>query len=119
MLGRPLHAALLSFAVGIVALLCIAFAIGDGIPSVARLRQLPPPFWMAGVLGAVYVASVVLLVPRLGSATLIAASVAGQLVMALALDHFGWIGLAQRPIDVWRVVGVGFLGMGVWLLQRR
>lgn len=118
-LGRPIHAAILSFVVGLVALVLFATASGDGLPPAARLRALPPPFWTAGLLGAVYVASVILLVPRIGSATLIAASVAGQLAMALALDHFGAIGLATRPLDAWRVFGVLLLGAGVFFIQKK
>ena len=116
LLGRPIHAALLSFAVG---LLAFAMAMGDGLPSTVRLRQLPPAYWTAGALGAIYVASVILLVPKVGSATFIAASVAGQLVMALLLDHYGGLGLAPRPIDVYRLAGVLCLGVGVWLLQKK
>lgn len=119
LLGRPIYAALVSFAVGMVGLVILASATGDGLPPVARLRQLPPPFWTAGLLGAAYVASVIFLVPRIGSAGLIAASVAGQLAMALVLDHYGLIGLAERPVDFGRILGVVFLGVGVWLLQRK
>jgi transporter family-2 protein len=119
MLGRPIYAAIVSFAVGSVALVALTFAMGDGLPPLARLRQLPPPFWTAGLLGAFYVASVILLVPRIGSATLIAASVAGQLGMAVILDHYGLLGLSMRPVDGWRVLGLAFLGAGVWLLERR
>jgi transporter family-2 protein len=119
LLGRPIHAALVSLAVGMVSLLILAGAMGDGLPPIARLRQLPAPYWTAGALGAVYVASVILLVPKIGSATLIAASVAGQFVMALLLDHYGWLGLASRPIDGRRLLGVACLGLGVWLLQKK
>ena len=43
---------------------------------------------------------------------------AGQLAMALVVDHFGWMGLPEHPITVTRLAGVALLGAGVWLITR-
>ena len=32
--------------------------------------------------------------------------VTGQMVAALAVDHFGWLGVQERPIDLPRMLGV-------------
>ena len=44
--------------------------------------------------------------------------VGGQLVMAVILDHFGWLGYAQHPINPMRLLGVGLLVGGVLLVKR-
>jgi len=31
------------------------------------------------------------------------------------LDHFGWLGAAQRVMDVPRMIGLGVVMLGVWL----
>ena len=60
----------------------------------------------------------ILLVPKLGAATFIALLVAGQMLASVTLDHFGWIGLAQRPLDLPRAMGVLLLIGGVVLIRR-
>jgi transporter family-2 protein len=36
----------------------------------------------------------------------------------LIFDHYGWLGLEQRPIDVLRLIGVCLLVAGVVLIRR-
>ncbi|WP_458429062.1 DMT family transporter, partial [Pseudomonas aeruginosa] len=47
------------------------------------------------MLGAFYVATSVVVGPRLGAAALLSLSVLGQLLTSLAVDHFGWLGFPQ------------------------
>jgi transporter family-2 protein len=69
-------------------------------------------------MGALYVASSIILGPRLGAAALLALVVLGQLVTSLVLDHFGWLGFAQHPLSVTRTLGAVFLFCGVLLIVR-
>lgn len=48
--------------------------------------------WVGGVLGAFYVAVVILFAPVLGAATLMATFVCAQLATAVTLDTMGWVG---------------------------
>jgi transporter family-2 protein len=57
-------------------------------------------------------------VPQLGAATFIALLIAGQMIASVTFDHFGWLGLAQRPIDLPRLAGVALLIGGVILIRR-
>jgi bacterial/archaeal transporter family-2 protein len=117
-LGHPLLAALVSFLVGSAALALVALAARVPLPLEAKTGRLPWWAWMGGLLGAVYVALIIVLVPRLGAATLIAAVVAGQLASSLLLDHFALVGYAHHPVNVWRVLGAALLLVGVILIQR-
>lgn len=45
-----------------------------------------------------------------GVCAYIALSVTGQMVAALAIDHDGWLGVTQRPIDVPKMIGVAVAG---------
>ena len=71
-----------------------------------------------GLFGAIFSGLGVVLVPQLGAATFIALLVTGQMLASVAFDHFGWLGLAQRPIDLSRVIGVILLIAGVVLIRR-
>ena len=70
------------------------------------------------VLGAFYVASSVIVGPRLGAATLLALVVLGQLGTSLLVDHFGWLGFPHHPLTVVRVLGAALLFGGVLLITR-
>jgi transporter family-2 protein len=55
---------------------------------------------------------------ELGAASLLALALAGQLAMALVVDHFGWLGMPENPITWMRLAGVALLGTGAWLVAR-
>jgi uncharacterized membrane protein YdcZ (DUF606 family) len=44
---------------------------------------------------------------------------AAQLSIAAWLDHQGLLGVAVRPFDAGRLVGLALLIMGAWLVLRR
>mgnify|MGYP002783574715 FL=1 len=116
--GHPVWSALISFAVGTVSL--IAYVVVTRLPSgsLTNLRTLPWYAWLGGVIGAVYVPSVLLLLPRLGLALSFSLIIAGQLFISLLLDHFGWLGLPTQPISAGRIVGALLLIAGVVLIRK-
>ncbi len=117
-LSSPMVAALISFLVGSLSLLLLILVTGAPWPARAQLGTVPWWAWLGGVMGAFYVASSIIVGPRLGAAALLALVVLGQLVTSLALDHFGWLGFAQHPLTVSRMLGAAFLFCGVVLIVR-
>ena len=83
----------------------------------AALAKVPWWAWTGGVIGAVFVASATVLVPRLGAASLICLVVAGQLVGSVVLDHFGVLH-ARQPVDALRVVGLLMVVAGALLVVK-
>jgi len=118
-IGHPLLAALISFVVGTIALLGLNVALRVPFPSGDTMGRVPLWHWVGGFLGASYIYAAVILAPRLGAATLVAAIVAGQMVSSVILDHYGWVGYAQQPVTAGRFVGVILVIGGVLLIQRR
>jgi transporter family-2 protein len=116
-LNSPVNAALVSFAVGTVALLMLAAALQTR-PDMAAARALPWHSWIGGLYGAVFVVAAAYAVPRLGVAPTIVLMVAGQMMLSLVLDHFGFLGVPQRPIDLGRLAGIGLIVAGVLLVRR-
>ena len=117
-LGSAIVAALISFVVGALALAAIAAVTREPLPVRAQLALVPAWAWLGGVLGAFYVVSSVIVGPRLGTATLVALVVLGQLGTSLLVDHFGWLGFAQHPITLVRLLGAVLLFAGVVLVVR-
>ncbi|MBL6456252.1 DMT family transporter [Belnapia sp. T6] len=107
-----------SYLVGVVCMALLALALRDPIPSVGVAARIPWWAWSGGLFGAIFIGLSILLVPQLGAATFIALLVTGQMLASVAFDHFGWLGLAQRPIDVTRLIGVALLIGGVVLIRR-
>lgn len=117
-LGSPALATLVSFLVGTLAIVPLVFAAGVQLPTSAALSQVPWSRWTGGALGATYVLISIIVAPRLGAATLIATVVAGQMIAAVILDHYGAVGYAQHSVNLWRVAGVFLVILGVVLIQR-
>ena len=59
----------------------------------------------------------ILLLPSLGAATLLALVVAGQMTAGIAMDHFGAFGLAQHPVSISRLAGIALIIGGVLLIK--
>jgi transporter family-2 protein len=110
-------AASISFAIGLAVLVAIVLVSGD-VGGVARAGH--GPWWslLGGALGAAYVASVLVTVRTLGAGGVTAATIAGQLTLAVIIDQFGIAGVARQPIDASRVVGLALLAAGVFLVVR-
>jgi transporter family-2 protein len=87
--GQPIWASLISFAIGTVVLFICFLAARRAWPTGGQFAHAPWWIWLGGLLGAFYVVVSVVSGPRLGSATLVACVIAGQLVASVVIDHFG------------------------------
>jgi transporter family-2 protein len=115
--GSPVLAALISFAVGTLTLLVVWLASGSR-PRPASFAGLPWYAWIGGVYGAMYVAVAAYAAPRIGLASLITIGIAGQIVVAILLDHFGALGLPRDPINLVKVGGALLVVAGVVLVRQ-
>lgn len=115
--GSPLLAALISFAVGTVSLF-VAWLVSGNRPGFTPFGTLPWYAWLGGLYGAIYVAVAAFAAPRIGLASLITIGIAGQIIMALWLDHIGALGLSREPVSVARVAGALLVIAGVVLVRR-
>lgn len=115
--GSAVNAALVSFAVGTIALIGLALVL-QVKPDMAATRALPWYAWIGGLCGVIFVIAATWGVPRLGVATTITLMVAGQLLLGLVLDHFGAFGAPRQPINLMRALGVAMVIGGVLLVRR-
>jgi bacterial/archaeal transporter family-2 protein len=115
--GSAVLAALISFAVGTAALLAVWLTSGNR-PGTSAFAGLPWYAWVGGLYGAVFVAVAAYAAPKIGVASLITIGIAGQIAMALLLDHMGAMGLPREQISFGRVVGAFLVLAGVVLVRR-
>jgi transporter family-2 protein len=116
--GTPVLGALVSFAVGTLSILIYSLASGESLGSLTSSKDAPAIAWIGGLLGAFFVTATIILMPRIGVAMTISLIIAGQLITALILDHFGLLGLEVRQVTPLRIVGVVLVGLGAVLIRK-
>jgi transporter family-2 protein len=116
--GHPVTASLVSFAVGTVVLFAYSAATRPPLPALDALAAAPWWVWAGGLFGSVFVTAAAAFAPRLGAATFISVTIAGQVLVSILLDHFGAVGFAARPVTPLRFLGALLLVGGVLLVRK-
>lgn len=115
--GNVMLASLISFMVGTLALLLIVL-YQRATPAAGALRELSWWHWTGGLLGAYFIATAAFAGPKVGALLFMALVLAGQLGMALLLDHQGWVGFREAPVSLGKVAGLAMVLLGVWMIRR-
>ncbi len=116
-LQSPAWAGFVSYLGGLAAMIVVLVALREQAPSWKLVSTTPWWAWSGGILGGVFILLVILLLPSLGAATLLALVVAGQMTAAVTMDHFGVFGLTQHPISISRLIGVALVIAGVVVIK--
>lgn len=77
-----------------------------------------PEYAVAGLSGAAIVAVSLVAVKPLGAGSLVALLVAGQLILAVIADQFGWFALHHVAIGPGRIAGIVLVIAGTLLITR-
>ena len=70
----------------------------------------------AGAFGLVIVGAIGYGTARLGLVTALTIIIASQLITGAVLDHFGVMGADLRPMNFHRILGIGLLLLGTWVI---
>ena len=120
-LGRSvggLQASVVALGVSFAAVLALA-ALTGGVGGLRRIGEAPLHVaFGGGLIGALYVGSIVWTVRALGAGGLTAVTIAGQLGLAIVIDHYGWLGVERSPVNAGKLAGVALLALGTWLVIR-
>ena len=115
-LGSPPAAATVLFVVAFCAAL-LTLLVTSGFAPLALVGEQPKHLFLAGLLVAFYVLSITWAAPRFGVGNAIFCVLLGQLISAAVIDQFGLIGAVARPIGLARASGIGFMALGIFLVQ--
>lgn len=117
-LGSPWWAGLVSYLTGsLVMLTLVLLTKGPKLSEVLSARTAPIS-WTGGVFGALFVGTAILMIPRLGAATVLALIVVGQMAGGVVIDHFGLFGTPQHLASPMRLLGAAVLIAGVVMIRR-
>lgn len=116
-LGHPFWGAITSLVISAMVILPLLGAQRASAPSISTALQGPWWLWVGGILGAVYVGGAAAVTPKLGAGGFLVCVVAGQMVVAMLVDHFGLMGIAPKPVTLLRLAGVALILGGVLLVH--
>lgn len=116
-IGSVWWAGFISYVVGTLAMLLMVVLLREPVMTMQVMQRTQLISWTGGIFGVVYIATSILLFPRLGAATVITLAVAGQMLGSLVFDHFGILGVPVHEISVARLTGAALLVTGVILIR--
>ena len=117
--GNPFITGLMVFVVGLLGMMLFILITRTALPTSPQLAAAPLYGYLGGIIVATYVVMITILVPRIGVGTAIAFIVTGQMLCAIAIDHFGLFNVQVRPADVGRITGVLLMIAGIYLVMRK
>jgi transporter family-2 protein len=114
----PVYASLFSFIVGAIAVMIyLQFTkesfTWSGLKSASLYSLLG-----GGITGAIFITATMLALPRIGMALTFSLVVAGQMIMAVTLDHLGTLVEEQHSFNLWRLLGIFLIIVGVIIVRK-
>ena len=116
-IGSPAAAATVLFTVALLAT-GIVMLITGGLAPLRLIPSQPAYLLLAGFGVVFYVLSVTWIAPRFGIGNAIFCVLVGQMIAATTIDQFGLFGAMVKPLDLIRASGIGFMVLGVLLIQK-
>jgi transporter family-2 protein len=94
-------------------------ATGWQAGALSGLSSVNPIMLTAGALGATLVFGIAWLIPQVGAGPFTLALLVGQIISAMVLSHFGWLGSPRQPVVTANLIGVVVMIVGIVLTTRR
>lgn len=116
-LANPRVGNALFWCIGAITAVAIGFS-GWQPGALGALRQVNPILLTAGAMGATLVFAIAWLIPQIGAGPMTLWLLAGQILSAMMLSHFGWLGSPVQPLTVTNMVGAVVMLGGIFLATR-
>jgi len=112
-----IEASFTSFAVGIVFIFVAMMVFGKG--NILLVKNVPVWQLTGGILGAIYVMTSVLMVPKIGIGNVLMLLIIAQLSTSAVIDHFGIFTGIPIPINWKKIAALGLMFSALWLFYRK
>lgn len=116
---HPLMAAFISFLVGTIVLVILLIFSRQAIPSMGTYQTISWYKFTGGLLGAFVVFIALISVQKIGASNMFILIIAGQLLTAVLMDHFGILGLKVSPVNLQKTLGLLLVVIGAYLVNRK
>lgn len=115
--GSPTLGAAFSFTFSLLTVLALTATGVFGRGNAGGAASAPWWAWVGGFIGAAYVTTAIISVPRVGATVTFSAIIVGQLAAAVLIDTFGWLNVERVALSQARILGVLLLLIGLALVQ--
>lgn len=106
----------LTFLTGTMFLTIFIMFFGSG--NVLGLLEAPKWQLSAAFLGTMYLLLTVMAVPRIGVIATNISGIAGQLIIGVMIDHFGWFNSLVIELDIKRVFALLFMFISLYFIYK-
>jgi transporter family-2 protein len=118
-IGSPYLTGLMVFVVGVLCMALFVAFTSTSIPKTSQFAAAPWYTYLGGLIVPTYVIAITMLVPRIGVGIAIGLIVTGQILCAVAIDHFGLFNADKKKIDAGRLIGMLLMIAGVYLVMKK
>jgi transporter family-2 protein len=117
-LTNPWLASLVSFLPIVALLLCLLICLPRPLPTADGVAGMP--WWapLGGLAGAGAVIAGLIFVNKVGAGPFAGLTITANILMSLAVDHFGLFGMQPHPLNLARAIGGGLMTAGIILIAR-
>ena len=116
-IGNPRVGNALFWCIGALTALAIGLS-GWQSGALSGLRQVNPLLLTAGAMGATLVFGIAWIIPQIGAQQMTVMLLTGQILSAMLLSHFGWLGSPVQPVSLMNIMGAALMIGGVFLATR-
>ncbi len=115
-LDNPWLASTVSFLPVLAFLLVLFLCLPTPMPTAKGVSSMP--WWapLGGLLGAGAVVTGLLFVDKIGAGPFAGLTITANILMSLAVDHFGLFGIQQHSLNIWRALGGALMVGGIALV---
>jgi len=114
----PLTASLIAFSLGTVILLIINLIVDPIGFTVGIDFSYPLYIFIGGAIAGVgFNVANIILFSKLGASITTLVTVAGQMIVGILIDHFGWFGVPANPVSITRTLGIAIMIFAISLVQ--
>jgi transporter family-2 protein len=89
---------------------------GWDVEFFTKVKAVPPYLFVAGALGASLVFCIAWLMPQIGAGPCTVVMLTGQIISAMIISHFGWLGSPVQPVSMIKIVGTLVMIAGVCMI---
>lgn len=117
-LTNPWLASLISFLPIVAFLAVLLMCQPRPLPTIEGVSAMP--WWapLGGLVGAVAVVAGLLFVNEVGAGAYAGLTITANILMSLAIDHFGWFDMTAHALNGWRALGAVLMVTGIVLVAR-